>query len=176
MISHGCEGKQMTVKIKRSKGLEIESEARYFNQTFLNVQKIGFTLMVLFIVAALFGFFGSGWISETQKTHGNLTIQYQKFIRQQSVTILKININQCEKESVVSINKNFFENISIKSISPSPFKETTDNDNIQFSFLCNNSLNGIQVILVIEPEKFGFLQGIIAVGNSKIELTQFAYP
>ena len=37
-------------------------------------------------------------------------------------------------------------------------------------------MSRLEVILIIEPEKYGFLHGIISTAENKIELTQFAYP
>jgi hypothetical protein len=167
----------MTLKKTKIKHLQIEPDARYFNENFLKIQKFGFAIMLLLILAALLGLFGSGLFSYTIKTHGNLNIIYEKFIRQQASTVLNINVHsQCDKENIVSISKTFFKNVSIKSITPTPYKEVSTSNSIQYSFFCDNSINGLQIMLVIEPETFGLLQGSVEVNNNQIQLTQFVYP
>lgn len=165
------------MSVNKSKKLQIEPEAQYFNDIFLKVQKIGFAIMGLLILAALLGLFGSGFLSHVEKNNGNLNLEYEKFIRQQASTLLSIQLNKCEKENILSISKSFFEKISIKSINPTPFKVVSFNNDIQYYFLCDpTAVGAVNVVLVIEPEQFGLLQGEVAVANDRIALTQFVYP
>ena len=167
----------MTNKTLTTRKLEIEPGAYHFNEAFLNTQRIGFVIMSLLILAALLGFFGSGFFSQTIKTNADLTITYEKFIRQQASTVINISLNsQCDKESILSLDKTFFKNVSLKSITPTPSKEISTNNSIQYIFLCDNATAGIQIVMVLEPETFGLLRGSMYVNNNQIQLSQFVYP
>lgn len=136
------------------------------------IQRIGWVLLALFLVAAVAGVFGDGPISKSEIHSGNVKIEYQKFGRYEHDTELKFSSSQ-ESIRDIGLSAIYAGNMKITGIIPSPDSQVTRSGMIFYHF------NGEQVgnvVFFLDPGEFGNQQATVMINNRRLSIHQTIYP
>lgn len=138
--------------------------------------------MLLIIVLALLGFFGTGPISLA--TAGDpdspLLVEYQRFVRQQGQTSLTVQVDSgqiSDGQIEVWISTGYVEDIEIEQLSQQPDEVLNDGDRLVFVFLAEDVSEPISVTFTLRPEVIGRITGDVGVVDGpQVHLSQLSYP
>lgn len=161
---------------KRS-SLQITTKAFSSYKKFKRIQISFLLLLVIFLIAIFLGLSGHGIFSKREMISetGQFKIQYDKFIRQNSVTEVSIFAFAKNRQFSLSVSRNYLQNQFIKEINPQPaFAENRENKITYYFINYNNS--PIKIRFLFEPIKFGLLTGKFEINNQELLIKQFIFP
>jgi hypothetical protein len=154
-----------------------------FQRTEWRVQRGAWIIWCLILLAALAGLTGSGPLSHASQatSNGNLTIDYDRFVRHGHHTRIKLYVKNEEAARPVAIklSQSLLDGIMIHRIEPEPASRELSSDGAVYTFAAASDATGqsSQIDLLLEYEGVGRLRGQIGiVGEEPILLNQFVYP
>lgn len=120
---------------KDAQGLEIDSD-RAFQERFWIVERIGWALMLLIVLAALAGFTGvTGPASTGRAEAAGARVDYPRISRWQTADMLAIEFAEGAGGKVeVLIPREFTRVFSIEGVTPEPSKVTATSDGPLYEF------------------------------------------
>lgn len=145
------------------------------------VQRVGWVLMLLFVLAGLLGVVGSGPLSNA--TSGNpdgVEIQYQRFARSYAsqeliVTIAPLLLGGEQVE--LSITRDYLDHFEVETVIPEPEETRVDGQWITYVFNLARTDEGVHVILRLSARDFGIHSGTVRVGeDDRARFRQVIYP
>ncbi|RXF72234.1 hypothetical protein [Arcticibacter tournemirensis] len=136
------------------------------------VLRIGWILMGLFLVAGIFGIFGSGLYSEKVEGDRTFSVRYERYLRYSMHSEIHINTSRLGADSSIWINADYLNKIMITEISPEPesFDQVDGRMKMQFS-----SRLPSHITLHVEPVKTGNQSLTISVNGKKKTIHQYIY-
>jgi hypothetical protein len=166
--------------LKRIGDLEIAQDMPHQRLAW-KIERVGWLLMALLLLAALVGLLGPGLLSDaTAGQRGSaLSVEYSRFERYQSPNQLRVQIGAVATQGGKAnlwFNREFIENIELRHIDPEPENVEAAADRFTYSFNLHPGQSS-GVTLHFEPNKFGHMP--IRVGTSagaEISFWQFYYP
>lgn len=168
----------MSARTQRS-GLQISEDMAFQRRTWL-VERIVWILLGLVLIAALLGFFGGGGpaaSAETSTEDGNLSMQYERFLRLESPTQLRVVARPFGTTLRLWLERDYVEAIEITSIVPEPHRVEAAEDRYTFEFPLTASAETATVFFYIEPRKAWNLTGRLGLdGGAELMLRQLVYP
>lgn len=155
--------------------IQVDQDLAYQSK-FWKIERVGWAVFLLFLIISLLGLTGSGPLSSTQKQQENLQVKYNSFARELAPTQFEITINDSKdaESTQLWIDRTFLSNYQIQQITPEPDKVTSDGDRLIYEFKKNAP--PAQVTFLLQPQKFGYLNGKIGQDRSSITLSQLVYP
>lgn len=145
------------------------------------IERTGWVIMLLFLLAALLGIFGHGLLSEriAGEMNSKFWIEYNRFERHASATQIRFHISPGENNNgliQLIINRDFIKDINIKSFEPQPDKVEAANDSYHYTFNIQQSGEPV-LILKYEPDGYGNLYLKVTYDNhNTLTLNQWTYP
>jgi hypothetical protein len=143
------------------------------------VQRVGWVLMGLIVVAALLGLLGPGPLSKRHegKVGDALYVEYQRFGRYQAPAELKVFCRPERREQFeLTFDRNFIERSEIKEISPEPEETSAEGDRYTYRFKRGEGEEHL-VTFRIEAGKFGRASSKITLDQSKsVNIRLFYWP
>ena len=144
------------------------------------VQRAGWLVMLVILLAALIGLFGAGPLSSATVEAGSLQLQYSRFERRHAPTGLELTVastavNQDQVEIWISID--FLQGTEITSIVPEPEEVSETDDRVVYRFSIDDRTRTPTIRFSLEYDEPGVTTGRIGM-NDGPELTfwQFVYP
>jgi hypothetical protein len=138
--------------------IEIDEDL-VFHQRFWKVQRLGWVLWALILVAAVIGFLGPGAKGQQklQSSASNLSLTFEKSVHYQAPAELKIQVKQKTKSSStrLAINRDYIDSVEITRIDPEPNLITDGDGVILYTFNRSNSLEPMTVNLAYKTKTFG---------------------
>jgi hypothetical protein len=171
----------MTSQLKRAGDLEISQDLEFQERSW-RVQRIGWVIMAILLVAALLGFFGVGPLSRA--TAGSeddpLWIEYPRFSRLLKSTTINVFVNP---EAVQNgrirlwISRDYLKNVEISHFTPTEDSaEITGNGNF-YTFQTSDNRQPVTIVIHLRAAKAGFLSGEMRLGGGPSQkFTQLVYP
>jgi hypothetical protein len=150
-----------------------------FQQRAWIAERVGWTLMAAFLLAATIGAFGRGPLSNAQaeSPDGSLALDYERLVRFQSPTELRIRIPQApSREIELSIPQTYVDSVSITEIRPKPASVRLRGEDVVYRFLVDRGSQSTEVFFRIQMETMGRLSGSVAAGNASLHFRQFVFP
>ncbi len=152
-----------------------------FEERQWKIQRVGWVVMALIVVAALLGVFGSGPLSAaTVGDEASLALQYQRFVRHQGQGELVVRVAPNETvEGRVEfwLTTEFLGEIDLQGISPEPDEVRSAGDRQIFVFLVNDPAGPLEVTISYFPNGLGRVSGGIGlVDGPDFSFNQLSYP
>ena len=163
----------MNKAIERIKtSLEIEEDINLHITGWI-VQRIGWFLMLVFLLSAALGLFGNGVLSHKRITTSGVTLQYEKFTRFENDTEIEIQADSQNGFIEVALSDQFTRHFKIDRIIPEP----GDQKIIQRAkvFVFPAAGKGEITFFVMAREK-GRLHTAISINGIDFQYTNFIYP
>lgn len=151
--------------------LELDEDLRLHKKSWV-IQRVGWVLLLVFVVAAALGLFGDGVLGKQKSKSGNATAEYDRFARYESETKILLE-SPDESINTLSLSQTYVEGMRIVRILPEPEINSGDGDDILYRFNGDHRL----VTVYVRPESPGSIRGKLAVnGNSPVNIFHFVYP
>jgi hypothetical protein len=163
-----------------AKQLELEEDFQFQRREW-RVQRVGWTLWALVVLAALVGLFGPGPLSsaESSTPDHSLTVQFDRFLHCKNPTTLELMIDPESDAGAVRINvsQSLLDALRIVRIEPEPERRELAKDGIIYTFARAGATVINRIRLHVEYQRFGRQRGTIALeGHEPITLAQLVYP
>lgn len=149
----------------------IEDEYK-FQQVEWPVYRIGWVIMALFLLAGLFGIFGTGIISRKSKQGTQMAIDYDRYLRYSVKTTVHIKLKHRLSDSTLAINASYIKAMKVDKIVPEPSSMILNDNKLIYKF-ASSSIQ--QVSFFIEPIRPGSQYLEIYVGGIKNTINQFVF-
>jgi hypothetical protein len=168
---HHCHGVALSMeRIKTS--LELEDEIK-LHETGWAIQRVGWAVILLLLVAAALGVFGNGLLSSAEISDDGNNIRFEKLVRYQSPMQLIIRTNGRENKVEVRIPQSYIESMEVDKIVPEPVDQKLASGLAIFTFKTEGPST---IKFYIIPEKTGQMKAQIQVNESNFSVTHFIYP
>lgn len=135
------------------------------------IQRIGWVLMLVFLLAAVLGFFGEGPLSKKQFHLGPIDVDYERFGRYEHEMELKFQ-STGENIGSVSMPQDYVKNFKLSKIVPEPEKQIAASGYINYIFEGENHL----IIFYMDPVQRKNVQGVLKVNAYSFLIKQTIYP
>ena len=163
----------------RSEELQLDTDDA-FQRNEWRIQRVGWIVWTLVIVAGVIGLLGSGPMSraETVAPDGSLTIAYDRYLHYHHPTQLMLSVGEiADDELRIKLNRALLDRLQIQRIEPEPSQAELADDGVIYTFLQQPSARNAKVILHVDYEHFGANHGTVElVGHEPVTLKQFVYP
>lgn len=166
---------------ERVESLELDQDLKFQHREWA-VQRAGWLVMALVVIAALLGLFATGPLSGTSATTNDeaLRIEYGRFARHEAHSTLHLEISPQAVQNgqvQVHVNQAFVDTWEIESITPEPESSTLEADGITWSFTTGELTDAVRVLIRIRPDDIGIGRGEISlVGGVPLSFRQIIYP
>ena len=146
-------------------------------------EKIAFSILVMFVIAALAGAFGDGPLSEASVTSedAQLRVEYQRFSRRHAQQFLDITFptQPGAKQAQLSINSDYLQKVQITDVFPRPL-ESSHHERGQLSFATDGSGKPMSVRVHLESQQAGTQEARFTAGTPdkpvEAHFKQIVYP
>jgi hypothetical protein len=142
------------------------------------VQRIGWALLAITLIAALTGVFGRGPVANQTQANESATIEYERFVRRDADTRWEITLRDAPPggHAEIAIDAQFARNFEITAIHPEPTDTALSGGRWIYRF-ARHEPGEMLVVFTVEPERVGRHEGAItANGSAPFHLWQFTYP
>jgi hypothetical protein len=154
------------------KELQLEEDIKWTERSWI-IQRIGWVLLLLFVLFAALGVFGTGILSNVHKQSGEYSVDYERFGRFQMPQEIKINAPSKNGKVVITIPQSFLDNYEIPSSIPQPTRQDFDNTYLILEYPSNGPAH---IMFEIEAEKTGNHTAEIIINEQVFTFSQFIYP
>ncbi|MEW6737114.1 MAG: hypothetical protein AB1489_37860 [Acidobacteriota bacterium] len=168
-------------EIKRVGDLEIEEDLNFQHHSW-KIERIGWVMMFLLVLAELLGLLGSGPLSKAivGSKNGPLSIEYKRFERFRTVTELRFYLNTDtagEEREYIWFNRDYLREIEIHEIAPTPDRVELRSDRVTYVFRTTDRHRPALIKFSLEPMKIGILHGMAGLNNDQaLVFSQYVYP
>lgn len=165
----------------RSASLEVEQDLRYQRWEW-RLQRVGWVVIVLFIVAALLGLLGEGPLGQASQTapDGSAALEYQRLLHFHNPNELRLAIDAKAnegKELRLWVSAEYLRDVDINSILPEPIRMEAGADGHTFVFAVASPGQPTNITIHFEADRAGLIHGEIKVeGRDAIAFGHFVYP
>lgn len=119
-------------------GLELEDDAR-FHRRMWRVQRMGWFLMQLVVLAGLAGMLGSGPLSRAVAEHpGGLRIEHMRFVRAEAPQTMRVHLPPSATPTEgyrIGLSREFVNRVQIEGVVPQPVVMESFPDRIVYVFV-----------------------------------------
>jgi hypothetical protein len=153
----------------------VTEEDLRFERRWHRIQRIGRALLVIAIVAAVVGVFGTGPLASAtaEGPGGRFSVDYDRFVRSTQSTSLQISAQGAVGPGTVAIAQAFLQATSLSDVSPQPDSETARGGRVVLSY--QGSLPD-EIELQLAPETIGVHQATVWVGGAPVRFRQVTWP
>ena len=160
-----------------ARDLEIDDDPG-FDVKSHHVQRIGWCLLALFLLASAGGLLGPSRLSSRVVSDGSTIIEYPRFARRSADAQLKISVrNPKREEEEIWVSSEYLDGIKLHRVTPEPIRAESVGDGVKFTFAAEKGAPSLDVLFELKPSNAGALKGEIRHGlpPEKIALNQFVY-
>ena len=145
------------------------------------IQRIGWVVMFILLVAAATGLFGHGPVvdREKQSPDGTMSVEYYAVQRHAAPSHLYIRFRQTTPNEPVrlSISRQFVDSIKLESITPEPFSTVMEDEQVTYSFRAFNRTGAGQMVFRYQSDSFGPVEYDLRLNEGpSVRLSHFVCP
>jgi hypothetical protein len=168
--------------VTRVDGFQIEQDPSFHRRAW-TMQRIGWAVMALILVAAVLGLLGSGPLSEaTADVPGVMRIEYPRFAQYQTPGRLTVHLEPgaITGSSVsLGIDRRYLDRWKIDSVVPPPRRVHQADERLVYEFEVAGPERALTLVLYLEPQEVGVMTGRVVLegepGASAV-FRQVVYP
>jgi hypothetical protein len=146
-----------------------------------SAQRAGWAVLGVFVGLSLLGLFGQGPLSRTSAGEGgSLVLHYERFWRQMSPMSITVRLAPeatREGEARLLLNQAYLEKVVVEHVMPEPKSVEAAPAGTVFAFKIAQPGREAAITFVVEPRKFGCLEGAIELEKqTSVVFRQIIYP
>lgn len=161
--------------------LEIEEDLPFQRRSWV-IERIGWAVMALVVIAALLGMFGDGpWSGgELGLANGGPRLRYQRVARRQS--LMKLEFGEVPsaghgRELRVSFNRSYLRQVELESVMPAALRVEGDAERVTFAFASARPGKPQHITFAFRPDDIGLVHADCAVeGGQSFSFVQWILP
>lgn len=171
----------VSVRVPSDHDIQLGKDPRFERRWWL-VQRISWVVMGAFVLAALLGAFGQGWMSSAKRRSAadEVEAEYERFPRLGTPFRLQLRVKHPFATAASDLELRFpteyLECFDIEVASPMPLRSTTTGDGIVYAFARAEPSSASILTLRLVPIRIGRCSGQLEVGGAFVELAHFVYP
>jgi hypothetical protein len=142
------------------------------------VQRIGWAVLGLLVVAGLAGLLGPGPLSNVNARAGDrLQVDYERFVRHGAQSEIRVTVRRPPPGHVrIAISRDHLDQLNLERVRPSPTEVRSSGEDTVYVFGHAGS-ESMQATFVIQPEELGSHVARVATEDgSSVTIRQFTYP
>jgi hypothetical protein len=153
----------------------IADEDVRFEHRWHRVQRAGRALLVIGIVAAALGIFGTGPLASAtaDAPGGTFSVDYDRFLRTEQSSNLQISTQTSRGPATVAIAQSYLNATGLAGVSPQPDSETARGNRVVLTW--QGSLPD-QIQLQVAPQTIGVHRATIWVAGTPVRFRQVTWP
>jgi|SRR5690554_3162633 len=141
------------------------------------VRKTGYIIILILVLLAFAGLFGSGFLSNGETSNKNLSISYERFTRAGGKAELILNLKTFNKPDIsLKINNEYLKTLEINRIVPAPSEEKTGKPISEFIFKSNPVNDNAVIKIYYTAGKPGIYDSEIIYNEDTLKYKQVIYP
>ena len=167
--------------VTRVGDLEIGEDVPFMEREW-RLERIGWTVFALFLLAALLGLLGPGPLSgrESSDSGGSLAIRYERFGHYQAPFDLRVEIGAegTRAETLrLWLDQRYLAGVEIERVTPQPDSVRPASDRHVFEFEVFERGRPVTITFHLQAQRSGSLDGRAGlVDGPEVAFTQFFYP
>lgn len=169
--------------IQRVGSLEIDQDLAFQRRSWV-VQRVGWVLMAVLVLAAALGFLGSGPLSRARaEVPGLMTVEYQRFARLETGETLTLRLQPAATSGDavrVSLDQAFLGSVKLESVQPAPARVEAAGGRLVYVFAVAEPRVPTVVTFRYEPREIGTLRAVVALESMSearhVTFRQLVYP
>lgn len=159
-------------------GLQIHDNHR-FQRTEWRVERVGWALLTLFLLAGLVGLLGTGPVSWGSVTSENrvIRLEYQRVTHLESDDSLTFALSPSAVEdgtATVHLTGEWLSSVDVTGIAPEPAEQVALPDGVALQFAVAEAPTTVAV--TYRAQNFGSLSGSLAADGDRLSFTQLVLP
>jgi hypothetical protein len=163
----------MGEKIERAENsLQIDEDLNLHIKGWI-FQRVGWALMLIFLICALLGLFGDGILSKRELVVEGSTIHYERFSRYDNKSQLEILSQHRDGKIEVVMPPVFAASFEVENVVPEPAKQKMANGSMVYEFEGEGTA---QLTFFLNSRQAGSVNGTIQVNDTGFELKQYIFP
>ncbi len=166
-------------ELQRIGDLEIEQDLGY-QQREWRVQKFGWAVMALVIMAALLGLFGPGLFNQAARQGDGLRLEYERFRRYQAPAELRFHIAEGASpgdQVRLLISQDYLNGVQIQQVTPQPESVSGGRGRLTYIFGRTSPQQPITITFYLTTQQMGPLTGQVSLADgSLLPFRQFVFP
>jgi hypothetical protein len=165
---------------QRTGDLEIKQYLR-FQRRMWALQRIGWAVLTLVVLAGLLGLLGAGPLSSAtagEKGAPLFVEEYERFARFMLPTTLRVRLDPMGRvEARLWLDRGYLESARPQTVTPEPDSVVAGSDGFTYVFEVDDPSRPTVVTFDLQPETIGRLEGRVGLGGGeRVEFDQFVYP
>lgn len=143
------------------------------------IERVGWTAMALLIAVGALGVFARGPLSSAKAVSldGRLTVEFERFMRSQAPSELKIFFVPKTSTSIIHIAASLVDGLGIQSVRPHPIRSIAVPDGMDIEVAGQPSGLPVEVVLDVEPAKLWSVAGTVSLRQGPaVVVSSFVYP
>jgi len=167
-------------KREAATGLDCAQDLPYQRREWF-VERVGWALMLLLVLAALLGLLGSGPLSQAvaSATDASMQVEYPRFDRYQSPTELRVHLQPTPGMDTgrLWLDREFIDRVQLARIDPEPLATAVAPDRFVYSFGLLPADAPVTITFHLEPNRFGRMPVRLGlVDGPELAFTVFVLP
>lgn len=161
--------------MKRVDGLEVYEDVAFQKKEWL-FERCGWAFLLLIILAALLGLFGSGPLSRvsSQTDDGAIRVSFGRFLRWQTSQVIEIEFIQADLAHEVGISNELLKRWSLQKVTPEPDKVIPGKESTLYRF---HGEGPARIQIEYQATKVGNTEGTLTFAEDRsLDVKQFALP
>jgi hypothetical protein len=163
---------------KRAGNLEVAQDMQFQEKEWV-VERWGWIIGFVLILAALAGLFGEGPLARASAAAGPLEVRYERFVRFDAPTELLLQAQSGSEANVtVWFDRDYLQNVQVERIVPEPDLAYIDQNRIYYQFQTANPEETVQITFHLMASHFGLMRAQIGQDTVELplEIQQVVYP
>ncbi len=181
MLIMAPEGGDIVTETGYVDDLQVDQDLEFQRREW-KLERTGWLIMGLLVLAALLGVFGSGLLSGAVagSPNGQLQVGYQRFARQQTTSELQVRVQPGavqEGKARIWVDAAYLESFQIERILPEPESVEVSPERLTYVFDVRNADRPMEVVFFGLPQKVGWRTGRAGLdGGQEVTFGQLIYP
>lgn len=159
--------------------LDIRQNEKY-QKAESRIERLGWVVLTLFIIAGLLGLVGSGPLSSSTATSDNglVSVDYDRVIHHEADTLVTLRFSGAAVEDgaiTAVISGSWVSGIDLQGISPETSEQRTVPNGVTLEWTVDES-GETEAVLSFRAQEYGPLNLDVSVGTDSVHLSQFVLP
>jgi hypothetical protein len=161
--------------------IEIEQDDSFQRREWL-VQRVGWTLWLAIILAALAGLLGSGPLSNASVTaaDSSIRVEYQRYAHHHHPTTIAVQVLQdvsSEDAIRIEVSQELLKSMELRTVQPEPEKKLLSDRGAVLVFALDRAKRCPLITFHLEYEDFGRSGGTVCLqGHAPVSVRPMIYP
>ena len=149
------------------------SEDMPFQRISWIVERGGWIVLTLLLLAGLLGLFGHGPVSKASVHDPTLQVDYERFQRITKVTAYRLNLKG-GGEPKLAFGPRFQTGYELVDIEPRPIHSSAGDKGLELQFAAHE--DSLRVVVWAKPRAFGRMRFTLSGGGAPLNIRAFVYP